>query len=227
MTKTVTRLFDEYTDAEKAVAELERMGVPEHDISLIAHNRDNAHDHRIQGARDHDRDRAKAGVDGSEAAKDAGKGAGIGGLVGGAGGLLAGLGMMAIPGIGPVVAAGWLASTAAGALAGAAVGAAGGGLVGALTHAGVSRDDAEVYSEGVRRGGTLVSAKVEDEREAEVRATFDRFRGADAVGRGRAYREGGWTQYQEDAEPYTAEEAEKERSRYGSDLSGSSIIGDR
>lgn len=211
MTKTITRLFDDYSDAAAAVAELERSGVSARDISLVANNRDNAHDHRVQQAR---RGEGKPDTAGAEAAEDAGKGAGIGGLVGGAGGLLAGLGMFAIPGLGPVVAAGWLASTAAGALAGAAVGAAGGGLIGALTHAGVSREDAEVYSEGVRRGGTLVSVRVEDEREDSVRMMLDRFRGADAAGRGRAYREGGWTEYQEGAEPYTAEEAELERARY-------------
>ena len=227
MTKTVTRLFDNYADAEKAVAELERIGIPERDISLIASNRDNVHDHRIRAGAGSDSGAGKPDTAAGEATKDAGKGAGIGGLVGGAGGLLAGLGMLAIPGIGPVVAAGWLASTAAGALAGAAVGAAGGGLIGALTQAGVPREEAEVYSEGVRRGGTLVSVRVEDERQDEVRMIFDRYRGADAVGRGRAYREGGWTEYQEDAEPYTAEEAERERTRYGSDLSGGPLTGDR
>jgi hypothetical protein len=227
MTKTVTRLFDDYTDAENAVSELERMGIPERDISLIANNRDNAHDHRIRGPGGRDSEQGQRETAAGEATKDAGKGAGIGGLVGGAGGLLAGLGMLAIPGIGPVVAAGWLASTAAGAVAGAAVGAAGGGLIGALTHAGVPREDAEVYSEGVRRGGTLVSVRVDDEREDEVRMTFDRYRGADAAGRGRAYREGGWSQYQEDAEPYTAEEAERERARYRSDSPGASVPRDR
>jgi hypothetical protein len=65
--------------------------------------------------------------------------------VGGAVGLLAGLGLLAIPGIGPVVAAGWLVSTAAGAAAGGATG----GLIGALTQAGVSEEDAHVYAEGV------------------------------------------------------------------------------
>jgi hypothetical protein len=62
----------------------------------------------------------------------------------------------AIPGLGPVVAAGWLTATAVGAAAGAATG----GIVGALTEAGVSKDDASLYAEGVRRGGTLVSARV-------------------------------------------------------------------
>ena len=78
--------------------------------------------------------------------------------VSGTAGLLAGLGLLAIPGLGPVVAAGWLAATAVGAAAGAATG----GVVGALTEAGVSREDADSYAEGVRRGGTLVSARVAD-----------------------------------------------------------------
>jgi hypothetical protein len=208
MTTTVTRLFDHYSDAESAVSELERMGIAERDISLVAHNADNAHEHRLK------RDGTSRDTASEEAAEDATKGAGLGGAIGAAGGLLAGLGILASPGLGPVVAAGWLASTAVGALAGAAVGAAGGGLVGALTHAGVSREDAEVYSEGVRRGGTVVSVKADEGREAEVRAVLDRHNGADAASRGRAYREGGWSEYREDAEPYTAEEAARERQRF-------------
>jgi hypothetical protein len=79
-------------------------------------------------------------------------------VVGGGAGLLAGLGLLAIPGLGPVVAAGWLASTALGAV----VGGTAGGLIGALTAAGVSKEDAQVYAEGIRRGGTLVTARVPD-----------------------------------------------------------------
>ena len=185
MSRTVTRLFDNYADAQTAVGELEALGVPHSDISLVANNGDSAHSHRV---RDGKPDTAP-----EEAAEDAGKGAGIGGLVGGAGGLLAGLGLMAIPGIGPVVAAGWLASTAVGAIAGAAVGGAAGGLVGALTHAGVREEDAHVYAEGVRRGGTLVSARVPDELAASAESALDRANGADAGPRGRLYREEGWT----------------------------------
>ena len=68
-------------------------------------------------------------------------------------GLLTGLGLMAIPGVGPVVAAGWLVAT----LAGAAAGGVTGGAVGALTEAGISKDEADVYAEGLRRGGAVVS----------------------------------------------------------------------
>jgi hypothetical protein len=74
---------------------------------------------------------------------------------------LTGLGIMAIPGVGPVVAAGWLAATAA-------VGGAAGGLIGALTDSAVPEEDAHVYAEGVRRGGALVTAKVDDARAAQA-----------------------------------------------------------
>ena len=150
MTVTISRLYDNHNDAQQAVRRLESAGVPHSDISIVANNSDswfNA-DKKV----DRDRD----GVD--DRAEGAGKGAGIGAGVGGTAGLLAGLGLLAIPGLGPVVAAGWLAATAVGAAAGAATG----GIVGALTEAGVSEEDAHSYAEGVRRGGTLVSARVAD-----------------------------------------------------------------
>ena len=126
MTVTISRLYDNYNDAQKAVRRLESAGVPHSDISIVANNSDNwfSTDKKV----DRDRD----GVD--DRAEGAGKGAGIGAGVGGTAGLLAGLGLLAIPGLGPVVAAGWLAATAVGAAAGAATG----GIVGALTEAGVS-----------------------------------------------------------------------------------------
>lgn len=192
MTQTVTRLFENYSDAENAVQELRRLGIPDHDVSLIANNERGEHSHRVRDG--------KPDTAGEEAAEDAGKGAGIGAVAGGAGGLLAGLGMLAIPGLGPVVAAGWLASTAVGAIAGAAVGGAAGGLVGALTHAGVKEEDAHVYAEGVRRGGTLVSAKVPDEKASVVEAALDNFNGGRAGVLGRQYREEGWAPQYETGE---------------------------
>jgi hypothetical protein len=203
MTRTITRLFGNYADAEAAVGEMERIGVPARDISLIASNREGLHSHR---ARDRKPDTA-----GEEAAEDAGKGAGLGGIVGGAGGLLAGLGMLAIPGLGPVVAAGWLASTAVAALAGAAVGGAAGGLIGALTHAGVREEDAHVYAEGVRRGETLVSARVDDELAPMAEEALNRLNGFDAGSRGRLYRDEGWAPPYQSGEAYSDREAETNR----------------
>jgi hypothetical protein len=137
MSRIVTHLFDKFSDAERAVVELERVGVPHNDISLVS-NQPAEHHGRLKIRDPHDNTAGEA------ASKDAGAGAALGGFVGAAGGVLAGLGVLAIPGIGPVVAAGWLASTALGAVVGGAVGGAAGGIVGALTNAGVSRAEAHV-----------------------------------------------------------------------------------
>ena len=100
MTVIISRLYDRYADAEAAVRSLEAAGVPHSDISIVANNSDNWFSSGKKVDRDGD------GVD--DRAEGAGKGAGIGAGLGGAAGLLAGLGLLAIPGLGPVVAAGWL-----------------------------------------------------------------------------------------------------------------------
>jgi hypothetical protein len=194
--RTVTGLFDNYDDASDAVGELEASGIPHSDISIIANNSLDWYD------RDH-----------SEAAEDAAGGAGIGAVVGGAGGLLTGLGIMAIPGVGPVVAAGWLAATAVGAVAGAAVGGAAGGIIGALTDSGVPESDAHVYAEGVRRGGTLVTAKVDDQLVSDAERILRQSTSVDLAERRRDYEAGGWTGFDADAEDYTPDEVQRERAR--------------
>lgn len=196
--RTVTGLFDDYDDASAAVSELERAGVPSSDISIVGSNADRRH------GEDPD----------SNAAEGAGTGAGIGALVGGAGGLLTGLGLMAIPGVGPVVAAGWLAATAVGAAGGAVAGGAAGGLIGAMTRSGVSEEDANLYAEGVRRGGTLVTARVEDNLVPEAEAVLKRQGWVDPAERRAAYREQGWTGFDEASRPFAPEDVEQERNRY-------------
>lgn len=194
--RAITGLFDDYDDASAAVSELETAGVPSSDISIVASNADRRH-----------------GED-SNAAEGAGAGAGIGAVVGGAGGLLTGLGLMAIPGVGPVVAAGWLAATAVGAAGGAVAGGATGGLIGAMTRSGVSEEDANVYAEGVRRGGTLVTAKVEDEFAPVAEDILKRSNWVDPVDRRAAYQEQGWTRFDDTLNPYALEDVERERNRY-------------
>lgn len=199
MTSTISRLYDNYTDAQTTVTKLEVAGVPHSDISIVANNSDGWFD----GKKDRDGD----GVD--DRAEAAGTGAGIGAGIGGAAGLLTGLGLLAIPGLGPVVAAGWLAATAVGAAAGAATG----GIVGALTEAGVSDEDAPLYAEGVRRGGSLVTAKVADADKSRLEAVLD----TSAVNlrdRSAAWQKTGWTGYDPASQPYGADEVRKERSLY-------------
>lgn len=222
MTTTVTRLFDSHTQALTAVEALERAGIDHDKISIISNNADNWHDgHRHAGgsptAEGPLGDRNGDGD--NDVADGAGKGATTGGLLGAGGGLLAGLGMLAIPGLGPVVAAGWLASTAVGAAIGAAAGGATGGLLGALKEAGHSDDDANVFSEGVRRGGTLVSVKAHNDEALKVEEALDAARGVDAGLRGEAYRRAGWSKFDETADPYGVEQIAKERALYSEDRS--------
>lgn len=208
----ITRLFDNYSDAARAVSELERAGIPADDISIVANNSEGWY--REDGAdvrRDRDGgrviDRDHDGVD--DRTEGAGAGAGIGATVGGVAGLLAGLGLLAIPGIGPVVAAGWLASTAALAAAGGVAG----GIIGALTQAGVSEEEAHAYAEGVRRGGTLVTARVPDGE----RGRYEAMLGRSAVNmqeRTAFYQNTGWNRFDPNAPAYTADEIRRERDLY-------------
>jgi hypothetical protein len=136
------------------VDELEAAGLPEDDIGIIAQSRTIAMENADVENADDVIDRDRDGHD--DRGETVNKSAGIGAALGGAAGLLAGLGAFVLPGIGTVVAAGWLASTLAGVVAGGAAG----GVVGALIEAGVSENDAAGYAEGVRRGGTLVTIRV-------------------------------------------------------------------
>jgi hypothetical protein len=198
MTTTISRLYDNYSDAEGAVRRLEDAGVPHSDISIVANNSDNWFSNK--GKVDRDRD----GVD--DRAEGAGAGAGIGAGLGGAAGLLAGLGMLAIPGLGPVVAAGWLASTAVGAAAGAATG----GIIGALTQAGVSNEDASRYAEGIRRGGTLVSARIPDGDRVRLEAALDQS-SVDLQQRSAAWQQSGWTGFDAASPPLAPDDIRRER----------------
>ena len=189
--QTITKVYDRHAQARQAVSELEAAGIPSAEISLLAN--------KYVSEKYADVD------DASEAAE----GAGIGAVVGGTAGLLAGLGLLAIPGLGPIVAAGWLASTAVGAVAGAATG----GLLGALVDSGVPEEHAHVYSEAVRRGGTLVSVKTDDSRAARVQSILDRFQPIDPARHGAEYRKSGWKQFDPKAAPYQLSDSEIERIR--------------
>jgi uncharacterized membrane protein len=140
---TVTGLFDTRDDAQSAVQELIDSGWGQEDIGMVAARSDSDHPEVT-----------------NLAVKDAEKGAVVGGLAG----LFLGLSELALPGVGPVLAGGWLVT----ALLGAGVGAATGGLVGALVELGVSHEEAKHLAEGVRRGGTLVTIKATEDRVGAV-----------------------------------------------------------
>ena len=109
------------------------------------------------------------------------------------------------------MAAGWLAATAVGAAAGAATG----GIIGALTEAGVSEEDAHTYAEGVRRGGTLVTARVPDSQ--ADRAKFEALLDQSSVNirdRRAMWEKTGWQRFDPRSKPYGVEEVRRERELY-------------
>ena len=180
--QTITALFDRYEDASDAVGKLEAAGVPHADISIVSNNEGDRHAGRV-GHRDASHTDAKQGAE-----TGAGTGASLGTIAGGAVGLLTGLGLMAIPGVGPVVAAGWLVTT----LTGAGIGAAAGGLIGGLTGAGVGEADAHTYSEGVRRGGTLVTVRADETRAATAMDILEKHGSVNVDERARSWQSEGW-----------------------------------
>ena len=177
--QTYARLYDTYADATGAVNALEAAGFSDDHISIVS----SQHEGNSYST--------------SEAQTGAGTGASIGTIVGGGAGLLAGLGALAIPGVGPVVAAGWLVA----ALTGAGAGAAAGGLLGSLTHAGVAENDAHVYAEGVKRGGTLVTVRADANRIARAKDIMNAHGPVDHAARASEYRAGGWTGYAPNGTP--------------------------
>src|SRR5690348_12728593 len=147
--ETVVGVFNDVAGAQSAIEALKDAGFRSDDIGVLMQDQ--------QGAQD------LAAATGTKAGEDAAKGAVTGGVLGGLAGLLVGIGALAIPGIGPVLAAGPLAAalgTAAGATAtGAAIGAGAGAIVGALVGMGVPEDEARIYEERFNQGRILVTVK--------------------------------------------------------------------
>lgn len=194
--KTVSGLYDTYEHALQAVHALKDAGISGTEVSLIANS--------PEGVSKPD----------DVVGRDLAAGAEVGAALGGAGGLLAGLGILAIPGLGPVLAGGWLVAAALGAVAGASVGAATGGIIGMLTSAGVPEPDAQVYAEGLRRGGALVSARVDDDEAEAVLDVLRRTSGIDIDDLRRVYEQEGWSGFDEPPREPAVDEMEEDRDRY-------------
>jgi uncharacterized protein (TIGR02271 family) len=127
--------------------------------------------------------------------------------------LLAGLGLAVIPGVGPVLAAGEIATVLGSTALGAGAGAAAGGLLGALVGLGIPEAEAGYYSEGVRRGGSLITASVPDERVDEAVAIMNRHNAVDIDRRGEYYRQGGYSGFDANTQPYSATEIDTYRTQ--------------
>jgi hypothetical protein len=168
--RTVVGLFSDSDRAEAAIRQLKTSGFTDEQIGVAT---------RDGGGR---RDLSATGALG-------------GGLLGGLIGLL---GSLLIPGVGPVVVGGVLAST----LTGAGIGAATGGIIGALAGMGVPEQDAQHFDMGLRSGGTLVTVDA-GPRTREALALLERH--------GMDFGPSGWNRYASShlpgsREPYTGRE---------------------
>ncbi|AZO77305.1 MULTISPECIES: hypothetical protein [unclassified Bosea (in: a-proteobacteria)] len=174
MARIVTRSYENRADAETAVGRLEAAGLPSGDVTTLSNSPD-----KIES--------------------DAAKGAELGGALGSGAGLMPGLAALPIPGVGPVLATGWIFGTLA---VGATAGAAAGSLIGAMTGAGISDDEAHFLAETVRRGGAVVSVRTSDSRVPAVEKIMDGVGPIDAALRRDEYEREGWKSFDERAAPY-------------------------
>lgn len=218
--KTIVGSFDSFDEAKRVSRDLMDDGFLDADVNVVASNLRGDYAGGTTttgpgtGTLASDDARLTERVRDREVADDASgaaAGAVTGGVVGGAAGLAASLMGLAIPGIGPIIAAGPIVAT----LSGAGVGAVAGGLIGGLTDMGVSKTDAEYYAESVRRGGALVTVRADDSR-ADRAAEIMREHGAiDIERRAEQWRETGWKGWREDAQPYTPADLDRDRDLYG------------
>jgi hypothetical protein len=199
---TICHLYDSYSDANRVVIALEAAGAPSSETSVISNNSDAWYSAAKTASTDPVRKDSA-----SSAARGKVEGAAIGAAIGATAATAASLiTMLAIPGVGAIVGAGWLAAL----LGSMAVGGVTGGLLGALTNAGIAEEDAQVLVEGVRRGGTLVATRVPQSELPRVEAMMS----PSAVKlqeRCDLYRKSGWLSYDPNAVPYTADQVRSER----------------
>jgi hypothetical protein len=200
--RTVVGVFHSLENAQKACEQLRNEGYSQDEISVIA-NQTGAD---ISGGKAMEAAVPQPTSASSEIATDAGIGAALGGV----GGLLLGFAALAVPGVGPVLAAGPIIA----ALGGAGVGAAAGGLIGALTERGVPEQDARYYAEGIRRGDILVTVHASGERADRASEMMDAEGAVNINDRVSAWRKRGWTDHDPSAAPLTAAELRREREYY-------------
>lgn len=156
MNKDVIGVYDTGQDAVRAVEHLQKQGYKKEDISVVVKDDKKA---------EHITTKTDTNVDTGLAA-----GATTGGILGGLTGLLAGLGALAIPGIGPIVAAGPIATT----LGGIAAGAGAGGLTGALVGLGIPKETAAEYATEVEKGKILILVDPSARRKYMDRDRYDK-----------------------------------------------------
>lgn len=161
--KAVVGIFDSPSQAERCLNRLNAGGFLPTDISVLTPDK--------EGVRDFIHEKA------TKAPEGAVTGAAAGGVIGGVAGWLVGIGSLAIPGVGPFIAAGPIMA----ALGGAAIGAATGGIAGALIGLGIPEYEAKQYEAKVKQGGILLSVHCETSEEVDRAKEIFRESGAQDV----------------------------------------------
>jgi uncharacterized membrane protein len=151
---SVFGIVKSHSQAERLVEELQAAGFPASEISVLLPDSEGKHD--------------IGHVKATKAPEGATTGASAGGVTGGVLGLLAGIGALAIPGIGPFIAAGPLMA----ALSGAAIGAGTGGLVGALVGMGIPEIEAKRYQDKLKRGNYLIAVAADGDEKDRAKEIF-------------------------------------------------------
>jgi hypothetical protein len=156
MSKAIVGIATTAGQVEKLITRLQNQeGIAESEISVILPDTEGTHDF--------------GHVKATKAPEGATTGAVTGGVAGGVIGLLAGIGALAIPGVGPLIAAGPIM----GALSGLAAGGVAGGLVGGLIGLGIPELEAKIYDEKLQKGNFLVAAHPKDSKEGDrVKTAF-------------------------------------------------------
>lgn len=191
MTRITSYLYDDLAEARRAVEALQNAGFSDSEVSIVSRAGD--------GTVTDERTQSSGAVTGAE----------VGGAVGVGAGILTALGVMAIPGIGPLVGAGMLATT----IVTGTGGVLAGGLVGALTDFGIDEADADVYAEGIRRGSSLVTVTTSDDRLSEADGILRQYAPVDTVRRRDEYAQAGWRGLNENAN--LSDQNENRRNRSG------------
>lgn len=157
--KVLVGIFESENQAINVIERLKEIGYREDDITVIAKDKDKMD--RLDDKTDVD---AKTMGDSDKV----GEGAAIGGVLGGLAAALPALGLLAIPGIGPILAAGPIVGIIGGVVAGGVAG----GLIGALVEMGVDEEDAEEYKQQIDLGKIVILVENRDDLSHEVYTTY-------------------------------------------------------
>jgi hypothetical protein len=173
--RTIAAVFANMHEAIQALHDLERIGVPTGNISILAGNDDGRHDHYLEKAKRATMSNTSAAIGGAR--------------LGGGLGLVVTLLTLAVPGVGPMLTWGAMASV----LAGGGIGAASFGLISALHNMGIHHEEAPLYEEAVRRGAVMLMASVDDTVDGEAVEIMRRHNGRDIRDEADTWKAAGWT----------------------------------